>query len=93
MFVIKPTYTLDAEKGYGKERTFNADIYALCYHWWTIEETADLFDLCQWRFWAFTQKELLTELNGSKSLSVERLEKKAKGFDDIIKLRETLVSL
>src|SRR5690606_4133442 len=45
MFVIKPSHTWDEVKGYGKEKTLNADIYALCYYYWKEERTANLFDL------------------------------------------------
>ena len=93
LFVIKPAYTWDDERGYGKEKTFNADIYALCYYYWKDMQTADLLDLSQWHFWAFSKKELIEILGRSKSITIDRLKKLELSPIDPIKMRNTLIAL
>lgn len=93
MFVIEPARTWDEKKGFAKEKTFNADVYALCYHYWMEKQTADLFNLDQWKFWAFTQRELINILRGNKSITTERLEKTLRLKPlDVEKMRDTLLS-
>lgn len=91
-FEIKPTYPYYDETGFGKEKMFNSDIYALCYYYWKDKNTANILDLSQWKYWAFTQKELIKALEGRKSISIHKLEKLGFRALDVAKMRDTLLA-
>ena len=94
-FVIAPSRYWDEKTNViSKEKSFNADLYALCYFYWTDPKTANVMDLAQWKFWVFTQKELIKILDGKRSISIERLEKRLDyQACDVMKMRDSLLSL
>jgi len=74
LFVIKPTRYYTPEKGLGDEVSYNADIYVLCYYSWPDSNSMDVTNINHWKFWVFSLSELLSILNGKKSISVKKLE-------------------
>ncbi|HKU49920.1 MAG TPA: hypothetical protein VJP79_08220, partial [Nitrososphaera sp.] len=75
LFVLAPKLQWSKETGLAKEPTWNADIYVLCYFYWTDLKTADIMNLDQWKFWVFGKDELVKVLDGRQSLTVSFLEK------------------
>lgn len=74
LFVIKPTRYYTHEKGLEDKVSYNADIYVLCYYSWTDSNSMDVTNISHWKFWVFSLSELLSILNGKKSISVKKLE-------------------
>jgi len=74
--VLAPTRKWDPKTGkMEKERTFNADIYIICFFNSINHKTANPLDLTQWEFYAFTKQQIVKLLNGRKSISLKTLEK------------------
>lgn len=72
---LKPTISWDSETNtWGKEPTFNADIYALCYFTAETHEEVDPLDLAQWKFYLLRQAELIALMAGRKSVTLKQLE-------------------
>lgn len=81
LFVIKPTRSYTHEKGFEEKSSYNADVYVLCYYSWQDNSTMDVLNIDHWRFWIFSLKNLLTILDGKKSISVKKLQEL--GFDSL----------
>ncbi|MGI0010674.1 MAG: hypothetical protein ACREAE_04660 [Nitrosopumilaceae archaeon] len=92
LFVIKPTRYYTHEKGMQKQRSYNADIYILCYYSWNDSSTMDVTNLGHWKFWVFSLKELLTVLNGKKSISVRKLQNLGYNPLNVFELKEAVLA-
>lgn len=92
-FVLKPTKAYSRKHGLSDKRTFNADIYVLCYYSWKDNKTMHTKNIDHWEFWVFTVTQLIRILDDRKSVSVEKL--KAMGYKpiDALKLKDTIMSL
>ena len=67
--------------------TLNADVYVLCYHKEENIDRIDPMDLSQWDFWIFTKEEIVTLLNGRKSISISQLHKEGHSPVDLAEIR------
>ena len=74
-FAISPKRVWDTPEILTKTPTFNADIYVLCYFYETDRGKADPTNLDKWKFWVFSQAELVKLFDGKKSITVDKLEK------------------
>lgn len=81
LFVIEPKRPYDGVLGLGPKADWNADLYVLCYFYWTDPAAADIMDLDQWKIWVFTKAELIKAMKGRKSLTVQALERE--GFKPV----------
>jgi len=91
-FIIKPTRKYTRASGLEKERTYNADIYVLCYYSWLDKKTIDVLNLNHWKFWVFSKNELLEVFNGNYSITVKKLEKKGHYPITAQELKQTILS-
>lgn len=92
--VIRPTRAWNPNTGeINKEKTFNADLYIICYFKATKLESANPLDLSQWQFYVFTKKELIRLLEGRKSISLTYLEKKEKKPLTAHELKKAVLSI
>ena len=75
-FVVRPTRKWNKTTGLAKERTYNSNIYVLCYYSWLDKKTIDVLNLNHWKFWVFSKKELIKIFDGHQSITTTKLEKK-----------------
>lgn len=74
--ILSPTRAWDPLTGEMKiEPTFNADIYIFCYYHFDSHEKANPLDMEQWLFFIMSQSQLISVLNGRKSVSLKDLHK------------------
>jgi len=92
LFVIKPTRYYTHEKGLENHMSYNADIYVLCYYFWTDSNSMDVTNIDHWKFWVFSLNELLGVLDGKKSIGIKKLEQTGHKPVDASQLKEIIFS-
>lgn len=92
LFVIKPTRYYTHQKGLEEKKSYNADIYVLCYYSWADSDSMSITNINHWKFWVFSLNELLGILDGKKSVSVKRLEQAGHKPLTAIQLKDVILS-
>ncbi|MBI4684091.1 MAG: hypothetical protein HY755_02715 [Nitrospirae bacterium] len=89
-FIVKPTRGYDRQKGYGKDRKFQADIYVLAHLMGQDINKVNPIDTNHWRFWVLTKEELISLLGDRQSISVSMLQKakESLSFSGLRKINE-----
>lgn len=92
--VIKPTRKWDPQTNVMDDTAkFHSDLYIICFFTANTHDTADPLNLAQWKFYAFTKKQIKELLSGRKSISLKFLEKSCIKAVTAYKLRRKVMEL
>ena len=92
-FSIRPAHSWDMETStYADELTRDSDVYIFCLHNHTEQESLNILDLSQWKFFVLLTRTLETEVGMQKTITLNRIKSLGAIETDYDNLRDPIIN-